>query len=74
MAIKSIEEKRARKLEIDLTGPLGNAFCLLGTAQTLCKQLGKDYGDISARMQSGDYENLLAVFEQEFGDYVDFYR
>lgn len=74
MTIKSIEEKRKHKIEIDLTGPLGNAFCLLGVAETLCKQLGKDYDDISTRMKSGDYENLLAVFEEEFGDYVDLYR
>jgi len=66
--------KKERKLEIDLTGPQGNAFFLLGTAHNLAKQLGKDVEDINKRMKSGDYENLLKVFEKEFGDCVVMYR
>lgn len=71
MAIKT---KRHGKMEIDLTGPSGNAFVLLGTASKLCRQLGHDYEPIKKEMMSGDYDNLIAVFDREFGQYVDLYR
>lgn len=73
MIINKIKKKEKR-LEIDLTGPQGNAFFLLGTAKKLAGQLGKDWEDINKRMRSGDYESLLKVFEEEFGDYVLMYR
>lgn len=71
--IRNISEKNG-KLEIDLTGPDGNAFVLLGTATNFAKQLGKDHKDITSRMMSGDYENLLNIFEEEFGEYVTLWR
>ena len=55
---------------IDLTGPDGNAFALLGIAVRLSKELGKDTAAIQKRMMSGDYETLLSVFREEFGDHV----
>ena len=55
---------------IDLTGPDGNAFCLMGYARRYAEQLGKDGSAIVNEMMSGDYENLVAVFEKNFGDYV----
>ena len=36
--IKSKEAIETRGIEIDLTGPRGNAFFLLGTASNLAKQ------------------------------------
>jgi hypothetical protein len=63
-----------RNLEIDLTGPQGNAFFLIGTARNLAKQLGKDSKEITNRMMSGDYENLLKIFDEEFGSIVTLYR
>jgi hypothetical protein len=63
-----------RNLEIDLTGPQGNAFFLIGTAGNLAKQLGKDSKEITNRMMSGDYENLLKIFDEEFGSIVTLYR
>jgi hypothetical protein len=57
-----------------LTGPQGNAFFLLGMAVKLAKQTGKNGEEIMARMQSGDYDNLVEIFDSEFGDYVDLYR
>ena len=60
--------------EIDLTGPKGNAFFLLGTATNLCKQLGYDSKPVLDDMKSGDYENLLNVFDTHFGDFVTLYR
>jgi hypothetical protein len=61
-------------IEIDLTGPQGNAFYLLGTASNLAKQLGLDSDTILNEMKSGDYENLLQVFDSYFGDFVTLYR
>ncbi len=59
---------------IDLTGPAGNAYALIGTAMRFAKDLGKDPDDIKERMTSGDYENLVAVFEEEFGNLVTLLR
>ena len=55
---------------IDLTGPEGNAFYLLGIAQKLAKELDLDKDKILNEMKSGDYENLLEVMENYFGDYI----
>jgi hypothetical protein len=66
--------KTPRTIEIDLAGPQGNAFFLLGTAKNLAKQLGLDGKAIQAEMMKGDYENLLQVFDSYFGDFVTLYR
>jgi len=58
---------------IDLTGPDGNAFSLMARAVDLGKQLGFNAHDcavIQEEMTSGDYENLVSVFDKYFGDYV----
>ena len=72
--IKSINERRPSKIEIDLTGPDGNAFVLLGYARNLSKELGIDYKKVETEMTSGDYDNLLNVFDKYFGEYVILYR
>ena len=61
-------------IEIDLTGPQGNAFYLFGTAKNLAKQLDLDGNEIMKEMMSGDYENLLQVFDENFGSIVTLYR
>ena len=68
------EKKQTNGIEIDLTGPQGNAFYLLGTARNLAKQLGLDGKAICDEMMSGDYENLLQVFDKNFGMFVTLYR
>lgn len=55
---------------IDLTGPDGNAFALMAYAQRFARQLGLDAKQIVTEMRSGDYENLINVFDSYFGDYV----
>ncbi len=55
---------------IDLTGPDGNAFVLMGYAKQFARQLDLDHKAIIDEMMSGDYENLLSVFDKYFGDYV----
>ena len=72
--IKDKSEMQKRGLEIDLTGPDGNAYVLIGYASNLAKQLKKDEKAIKEDMRSGDYEHLVEVFDREFGDYVTLYR
>ena len=55
---------------IDLTGPDGNAFVLLGKATNLAKQLKFDEKKITDEMMMGDYEELIETFDRYFGDYV----
>jgi hypothetical protein len=55
---------------IDLTGPEGNAFFLIGQASQYARQLGIDKEVVINEMKSGDYENLVQVFDRYFGDYV----
>ncbi|PHS22216.1 MAG: hypothetical protein COA84_13695 [Robiginitomaculum sp.] len=66
-----IKEKSDRKPEIDITGPAGNAFALIGTAMRYAKDLGLDGDTIRVDMESSDYENLIQVFDRHFGEYVD---
>ena len=58
------------KMYIDLDGPNGNVFYLLATACKLSKQLGFDNKAIEKDMKSGDYLNVLKVFDDNFGDFV----
>jgi len=64
------KQQQTGPIVIDLTGPNGNAFALMGLAKKLAKQLGLDSEIIINDMGSGDYENLLEVFDGNFGDYV----
>ena len=73
MTIKKMSSQR-RKIEIDLTGPAGNAYAILGTCSYLAKQLGKDWESIHTDATSGDYEHLLQVLDSHFGYYIDFLR
>lgn len=70
-----IREKQPQSgpIVIDLTGPDGNAFALIGMAQRFARQLGWDAAkgqELVGEMMSGDYEHLLEVFDREFGDFV----
>jgi len=64
------QKSQPSEIVIDLTGPEGNAFSLMARATSFAKQLGFDDGQIIEEMQSGDYENLISVFDKYFGDYV----
>ena len=55
---------------IDLTGPQGNAYALMGMASRYARQLGLDSDVVLAEMQEGNYENLVQVFDRYFGEYV----
>ncbi len=64
------EKTKNSETVIDLTGPDGNAFALMGTATRLGKQLGFDTNTILSEMRSGDYDNLINVFDNYFGHFV----
>ncbi len=72
--IKDREELVDRGIEIDLGGPQGNAFYLIGVAKNLSKQLSIDGDEITTEMMRGDYNHLLEVFEEHFGNFVTLYR
>lgn len=68
-----IREKTEKQIIIDLTGPQGNAFYLLGTAKNFAKQLSyskEETEKLLSDMKSSDYENLLKVFDDNFGSFV----
>lgn len=73
MSIK-YKKMKTGPVEIDLTGPDGNAFVLIGTAGKLAKQLRLDGKKIQSEMMNGDYENLIKVFDKYFGEFVTLYR
>ena len=55
---------------IDLTGPDGNAFALMAYAERFARQLGLNSEKIIEEMMASDYENLLQVFDSNFGSFV----
>jgi len=75
--IKPASEMESKKLEINLNGPEGNSFVLLGIAASLGKQLGFDKFRIKCiqdEMMLSNYEMLIQTFDKWFGDYVILYR
>ena len=57
---------------IDLQGPQGNAFSLMARADDFLRQLGRrdECRAMRTDLMSGGYDNLLDIFEKNFGDYV----
>lgn len=69
-----IEKDTRTKIEIYLKSPQGNAFYLIGAARQYGKQLEfseEEIDSIIENMMSGDFENLIHVFDNNFGDYID---
>ena len=58
---------------IDLQGPQGNAFALMAYAEDFLRQMGRrhEFRAMRTEMMSSDYDNLIHIFEENFGDYVD---
>ena len=66
-----------RKPTIDLRGPAGNAFAVIGAAKSLAEKLGYTSDEVNlviSDMKSSDYDHLIQVFDDHFGDYVDLIR
>jgi len=75
--IRSKKDKPSGPIEIDLTGPQGNAYYLLSLADNLAKQLRYDKArreKIKREMMLTDYEGLLYTFDREFGLLVTLWR
>jgi len=75
MAIVSKELKPG--IEIDLTGPQGNAYVLLATARDLARRLQysqEEIDDLMNEMKGSDYEYLVQTFDNHFGLHVTLYR
>tara|TARA_B100001758_G_C18236549_1_gene518217 strand:+ start:340 stop:570 length:231 start_codon:yes stop_codon:yes gene_type:complete len=64
-------------IQIDLTGPDGNAFALMKHAQVIGRKLGyseKKIGAIIKVMKMSNYEGLIHTFDTHFGEYVILWR
>lgn len=72
--IRKKTKTQTSRLEIDLTGPQGNVFYLMGCVPILAEKLNLDPDEIISEMMSSDYENAVLIFEKYFGKYVILYR
>ena len=77
--IKSLKDRPRgpTPIEVDLTGPQGNAYYLLALASKLSRQLRYDTHRtelILDEMRLSDYEGLLHTFDREFGLLVTLWR
>ena len=71
--IRRKSKNENQPIVIDLTGPQGNAFFLLGMANDFAKQIGwskEERDKLQEDMKASDYENLIQVFDKHFGDFV----
>jgi len=59
-------------IQIDLSGPQGNTFALLGLAKNWAKQLDLNWAEIRAEVLSGDYENAVKTMQKHFGHVAEF--
>ena len=69
-----VKKRNKTNIEIDLTGPEGNAFVLLGYAKKFCQKMNISYEKVEEEMTESDYENLVNVFDRYFGHFVVLYR
>ena len=68
-----LKKEETGRIIIDLTGPDGNAFALLGNARNFAKQLGYSKDELNALqadMKSSDYDHLVQTFDDHFGEFV----
>ena len=66
-------KKQPSEIILDLTGPDGNAFALMGHAMNFGKQLGFSklaIDGIIEEMKLDDYEHLVQTFDKYFGQFV----
>lgn len=74
-----VDDSDNRERSIDLRGPEGNAFAILGIAKDFTRQLKEadpkkyNWERIQSEMTSSDYKNLVHTFEKYFGDFITIY-
>lgn len=63
------------KIVIDLAGPNGNVFNLIGIACDICR-ITKclPIKEVQEEMMSKDYEYAVRYMERYFGDLIEFYN
>lgn len=64
-------------MKIELSGPQGNAFYLMGLVDDFGRQLNLNQEKVNKiinEMQSSDYDNLLKTFIKYFGIVVQLYK
>ena len=67
------ETKSKDEYVVDLDGPNGNAYALMGLAGSLATTVGYASDEIETmitRMKSGDYKKLVKTFDEYFDGYV----
>jgi len=67
------QKPKETTITLDLTGPQGNAFVLLGFAGRLARRVGYTDDQLSQMlgdMKAGDYEHLIQTFDKHFGSFV----
>ena len=69
-----LTQENPQKIVINLGGPQGNAWYLLGLVREFCKITGEDPQPIIDEMNAGDYENLLRIFEEHFEKFINLDR
>lgn len=77
MAIKPKSERAQEKEVIDLQGPQGNAYYLLARAQSFAGRIGytnEEIEELLEDMKSDDYEHLILIFDEHFGEFIDLQR
>ena len=68
-----IRPTQNRETVINLDGPDGNAYALMGLAGSLATTIGYASDEIETmltRMKSGDYKKLVKTFDEYFNGYV----
>ena len=58
---------------IDISGPDGNVFAIMGAYKNYARQLKhsrQHQEKIIEEMMSGDYDNVLDIFERELGTVI----
>ena len=63
-------QSQPQQLVLDLSGPDGNAFVILGHAKRMAEICGLDPNPILEDMMSSDYTHLVRTFDKHFGHCV----
>jgi hypothetical protein len=70
----SLVTRNNSRRTLDLSGPDGNAFALMGYAREWGKQLGwtkQEIDEAIKDMMAGTYKELVEEFDAHFGSFVD---
>lgn len=72
-----VEREEVNGITVDLSGPEGNAYALMGMARSWGKDLGwskMKVDTVITDMKSSDYEYLVGVMDHYFGHFVTFIK